>query len=242
MRRAPTSKTGANGGRASGGQAFRVNGAALLGDPSGALWWPDRRTLVVADLHLEKGSAFAARGQLLPPYDTAATLGRLAALLRKHEPARVICLGDSFHDGGAGERLAASDRAALRRLTATCDWVWIAGNHDPEPPGDLGGRVEAELVDAPLVFRHQALGGVAPAGEVSGHWHPKAAVHLPPKRVSAPCFVTDGRRLVLPAFGAYTGGLNVLDPAVAALFRADFRVHLLHREKVYSFPRDSLVA
>ena len=228
-----------------GAAEIRLNGAELTADPSGALLWPARRTLVVADLHLEKGSAFAARGQFLPPYDTRATLGRLEALVSKHRPTRVICLGDSFHDGGAGERLAAADRARLRRLTAACDWVWIEGNHDPEPPDDLGGRIEAELIDAPLAFRHQARNQNARsrgvAGEVSGHWHPKAAVHLPPKRISAPCFVSDGRRLVLPAFGAYTGGLNVLDPAVSGLFQPDFVVHLVYRERLYGFPRDRLV-
>ena len=130
-----------------GAAEIRLNGAVLSADPSGALLWPARETLVVADLHLEKGSAFAARGQFLPPYDTRATLGRLEGLVSKHRPKRVICLGDSFHDGGAGERLAAADRARLRRLTAACDWVWIEGNHDPEPPDDLGGRIEAELID-----------------------------------------------------------------------------------------------
>ena len=232
-------------GPRNGATRIRLNGALLTADPSGALLWPARETLVVADLHLEKGSAFAARGQFLPPYDTRATLGRLEALVSKHRPKRVICLGDSFHDGGAGERLAAADRARLRRLTAACDWVWIEGNHDPNPPDNLGGRIEAELIDAPLAFRHRAQNQNARsrgiAGEISGHWHPKAAVHLPPKRISAPCFVSDGRRLVLPAFGAYTGGLNVLDPAVRDLFETDFVVHLMHRSKLYGFPIDSLV-
>ena len=230
-----------------GAAEIRLNGAVLSADPSGALVWPERRTVVVADLHLEKGSAFAARGQLLPPYDTRATLERLEALIAKHRPERLICLGDSFHDGGAGERLAAADRARLKRLTGSCDWVWIEGNHDPEPQailGDLGGHVEAELIDGPLAFRHQARtnGAGAVSGEVSGHWHPKAAVHLPPKRISAPCFVSDGRRLVLPAFGAYTGGLNVLDQGLRGLFQENFFVHLVHRARLYGFPRDRLVA
>jgi uncharacterized protein len=236
--------------RENGVAEILLNGARLAADPSGALLWPDRRTLVVADLHFEKGSAFAARGQLLPPYDTRATLERLEALIAKHRPERVIALGDSFHDGGAGARLASGDRARLARLTGSCDWIWIEGNHDPVPPDDVGGRAAAELIDAPLVFRHRARGGKAAkrgatgravAGEVSGHWHPKAAVHLPPKPISAPCFVSDGRRLVLPAFGAYTGGLNVLDPAVSALFDGDFVVHLVHRHKIYGFHVDSLV-
>ena len=227
--------------RPDGGAEVRVNGAALTADPSGALLWPARRTLVVADLHLEKGSAFAARGQFLPPYDTRATLERLAELIDRHRPERVISLGDSFHDGGAGERIAAADRARLRRLADARDWIWIAGNHDPEPPDGLGGRVLEELVDGPLVFRHRARDQGAPAGEVSGHWHPKAAVRLPPRRITAPCFVGDGRRLVLPAFGAFTGGLNVLDAAVARLFRPGFRVHLLHRGRLYPFARENLV-
>jgi metallophosphoesterase superfamily enzyme len=130
-------------------------------------------------------------------------------------------------------------------MTGACDWVWIEGNHDPQPPDDLGGRAATELIDPPLVFRHRARTRGAKsrgiAGEVSGHWHPKAAVHLPPKRISAPCFVSDGRRLVLPAFGAYTGGLNVLDPAVRDLFDGDFVVRLIHREKVYGFQMDNLV-
>lgn len=224
-----------------GAARIRLNGADLTADPSGALVWPARRTVVVADLHLEKGSAFAARGQLLPPYDTRATLERLAALIAKHRPERLVCLGDSFHDSEAGERLAAADRARLQRLTGSCDWVWIAGNHDPEPPDDLGGRIAAELIDGPLAFRHQARANRGVAGEVSGHWHPKAAVHLPPKRISAPCFVSDGRRLVLPAFGAYTGGLNVLDPAVSGLFNGGFLVYLMHRSKIYEFQKDNLV-
>ena len=228
-----------NGGN---GAKITANGAALLADPSGALIWPARSTLVVADLHLEKGSAFAARGQLLPPYDTRATLARLEALAARHRPERVVCLGDSFHDGAAAGRLGAGDRARLRRLAAGRDWIWIAGNHDPAPPDDLGGRGLEELVDGPLVFRHQARANGTPAGEVSGHYHPKASVHLRPRRITAPCFVTDGRRLVLPAFGAYTGGLNVLDPAVASLFRRDFQVQLLHRDRIYTFPRASLAA
>jgi hypothetical protein len=130
-------------GPRNGATRIRLNGAQLTADPSGALLWPARETLVVADLHLEKGSAFASRGQFLPPYDTRTTLGRLEALVSKHRPKRVICLGDSFHDGDAGERLAAADRARLRRLTAACDWIWIEGNHDPNPPDDLGGRIEA---------------------------------------------------------------------------------------------------
>lgn len=217
-----------------------VNGARLLGDPSGALYWPDRRTLIVADLHLEKGSSYAARGQFLPPYDTAATLELLSSAIARHGAERVICLGDSFHDGDAATRLAPSDAETIQSLTARCDWTWICGNHDPAPPEDWGGTVREELVLGALVFRHEAKPLVTVAGEVSGHFHPKAKVKLRAKQVTSRCFVSDGRRLILPAFGAYTGGLNVLDPAVAGLFPRGFAVHILGNEAVYAFPASAL--
>jgi DNA ligase-associated metallophosphoesterase len=218
---------------------FQVNGVALAADPAGALFWPDRRTLAVADLHLEKGSAFAEQGRFLPPYDTAATLQALAAAIARHRPERVLCLGDSFHDAGAAGRLAPCDGDLLRRLTAAHDWVWIRGNHDPAPPREWGGRVATELTLGALTFRHQAAAH-QPAGEVSGHYHPKASVRLCVRRVTGRCFVTDGRRLILPAFGAYTGGLDVLDPAVAGLFPGGFDIQLLGRGRVYGFPSKAL--
>ena len=157
------------------GSEVLVNGVALLADVSGALYWPARRTLVVADLHLEKGSAFAARGQLLPPYDSAATLRALAGAISRHRPEQVICLGDSFHDEDAPQRLASAEGAALRRLTDAHEWIWIAGNHDPVPPAAWGGTVESRVTLGALTFRHQAAGDYAP-GEVSGHYHPRASV------------------------------------------------------------------
>ncbi|SMF53537.1 putative phosphoesterase [Tistlia consotensis] len=217
-----------------------VAGATLMPEPSGALWWPERELLVVADLHLEKGTAFARRGQLLPPYDTAATLERLAEALRRRRPRRLVCLGDSFHDREAAERLAPEARALIGDLAATTDWVWIAGNHDPAPPSDLGGRVEEELVEGCLAFRHEAAetGG---AGELSGHFHPKARVKLRALGLSARCFVGDGRRLILPAFGAFAGGLDVLSPAIRRLFPEGFEVALLGRRAVYRFPASQLL-
>jgi hypothetical protein len=223
------------------GSEVLVNGVELLADVSGALYWPSRYTLVVADLHLEKGSAFAARGQLLPPYDSAATLQALAEAIARYEPERVICLGDSFHDDGAAGRLAPEDGAALRRLTAAHDWIWIAGNHDPLPPAAWGGKVETRVTLGALTFRHQAGGEHAP-GEVSGHYHPRASVRTRARRITGRCFVGDGRRLVLPAFGAYTGGLDVLDSAIAGLFPRGFSVHLLGRGAVYSFSKTALRA
>ena len=219
---------------------IEVNGARLRGDRSGAVVWPERRTLVVADLHLEKGSAFAARGQLLPPYDTAATLQSLSEALRRHRPERVICLGDSFHDGEASARLSNGDGDTIRDLTRRHEWIWICGNHDPAPPAQWGGRAMDSFTLGSLVFRHEAEPGAAAAGEVSGHFHPKAAVKTRAKRVTSRCFVTDGRRLILPAFGAYTGGLNVLDPAIARLFRKGFNVHILGRGRLFTFPHSAL--
>lgn len=212
-----------------------LNGVALHGDVSGALHWPERGWLVVADLHLEKGSGFAARGQLLPPYDTGATLDRLEDACRRLRPKRVVCLGDSFHDRNAATRVAPVDGRRIARLTAAHEWIWIAGNHDPRPPEDWGGTVLEDLVEGALSFRHEARPGPV-AGEVSGHFHPKAAVRARGRRVGGRCFACDGDRLILPAFGAYAGGLDVTNPAVASLFRPDFHVWIMGRERLYAFP------
>lgn len=221
--------------------SFILNGATLQPLPCGALYWPARRMLIVADLHLEKGSAFARTGQFLPPYDSRETLAQLARTLTDVAPERVICLGDSFHDPAAASRLAADDRDALRRLVAACkEWIWIAGNHDPAPPDDLGGRILPALTDGPLVFRHEAEPDRA-SGEISGHFHPKARLEGRGGRVAARCFVEDGTRCVLPAYGRYTGGLSVLDPAIASLFPSGFSVHLLLRRGVVKVPRARLL-
>ena len=220
-------------------QFFQVNGATLLPDLSGALYWPAAATLVVADLHLEKGSAFALRGQLLPPYDSRATLTALAATVARHRPRRVVCLGDSFHDDAAAARLGMREAHLLRDMAQSHDWIWVAGNHDPAPPTDWGGRVVEEVTIGPLVFRHEAASGKA-AGEISGHFHPKAAVSVRGRRLTARCFVTDGRRLILPAFGAYAGGLDVRDPAISGLLRPAFTVHMLGRDRVHRFPSGRL--
>lgn len=224
-----------------GAETLRVNGARLVGDRSGGLYWPAQATLAVADLHLEKGSSYAVRGQFLPPYDSAATLAGLEALVARYRPERVICLGDSFHDDGAAARLSDGDAARLAALAEGRDWVWIRGNHDPRPPRDRGGRIARALTLGPLVFRHEAEAGSPGCGEVSGHFHPKASVKLKVERITSRCFVTDGRRLILPAFGAYTGGLNVRDPAIAGLFGKDFEVLVLGRRGLYRFPGRALL-
>jgi uncharacterized protein len=219
-----------------------INGSAMLADPTGAVFWPEQRLLVVSDMHLEKGSSFARHGQFLPPYDTRATLDRLARVLQRYRPQRVACLGDTFHDGEAADRLAGADRDQLRRMVDAHDWIWVAGNHDPAPPADLGGTVRSKIVIESLILRHQPENGSLAAGEVCGHFHPKAAITTRGHRISAPCFVTDGRRMVMPAFGAFTGGLDVLDRAIAGLFgRTGFRVFMIGRERLHMFTRDRLM-
>jgi DNA ligase-associated metallophosphoesterase len=207
---------------------------ALIADPAGALYWPDENLLVVADLHLEKGSAFAVRGVLLPPYDTADTLARLALLVAHFAPRRVIALGDNFHDDGAPARMADSDRAALKALQRGRDWIWIAGNHDPEPAENVGGAFVAALALGPFTFRHEPT-SQAHAGEIAGHLHPMARVARRGRAVSRRCFASDGERLVMPAFGAYAGGLNVRDRAFARLFGARaFIAHMLGERRIYA--------
>jgi DNA ligase-associated metallophosphoesterase len=218
-----------------------VNGVRLVADTCGALIWPDAATLAVADLHLEKGSAYARRGTLLPPYDSRATLDSLTALIARERPRRVICLGDSFHDLEAAERIDPGDAIRLADLTKSVEWIWVLGNHDPKPSKDAPwtGRVETNVTLGALTFRHEA----APqngTGEVSGHFHPKAAIHTRARRVTGRCFVSDGRRLILPAFGAYAGGLDVLDPAISGLFGGGFQAYLIGRTTVRPFPRDRL--
>jgi hypothetical protein len=215
--------------------AIALAGETLLPDPSGALYWPAAQTVVVADLHLEKGTSYGPRGITLPPYDTAATLAALAPVLRRLRPERVICLGDSFHDGEASERIDPADRAALAGLVAAHRWFWVAGNHDPKPPA-MGGRVVRELAIGGLVFRHEAERG-ARGGEVSGHYHPRSGYRARGRTVVGRCFVGDGTRLILPAFGAYAGGLDVFDPAIAQLFPAGFDIHLIARGRVTRLPR-----
>jgi uncharacterized protein len=211
-----------------------VNGAMLHLDHHGAIWWPAERTLVVADMHLEKGSSFAARGQLLPPYDSAATLAKLARLVARHRPRRLIALGDSFHDVGAGARMDGSALEALIALAASLDMVWITGNHDPEIPDGLPGARLAELTLGPLLFRHEPLAG-AQAGEIAGHLHPAAKVASERGRVRRPAFATDGSRMILPAFGAYAGGLNCREPAIARLFgERPMTAHVCGATRVYA--------
>src|SRR5438067_2894572 len=209
-----------------------ISDVMFLADPSGALFWEEQNLLVVSDLHLEKGSSFAARGVLLPPYDTAATLSRLAAVVARHDPRMVIALGDSFHDRTAHERLSSPDRDAMSALQARRDWIWISGNHDPALPSDLGGVVASEVCIGPIAFRHEPTGA---AGQNAGHPHPKARRPTRGRTVERRCFASDGERAVMPAFGAYAGGLSIRDVAFSKIFGAPgFMAHVLGDNRVHT--------
>jgi DNA ligase-associated metallophosphoesterase len=212
---------------------IEMNGEQLTLDPSGAMFWPAERTLSFADLHFEKGSSYARRGQFLPPYDTRETIARMRAVVEQHRPSRIIALGDSFHDRDAAERLDDYERAALRALAEGRTWIWITGNHDPTPPRWLGGVVTAEIAIGGLVFRHEPS-PIPQAGEIAGHLHPCATVALKGRGLRRRCFVSDGTRMLLPAFGAYAGGLDVNDQAISSLFPQAFLAYLLGARRVYA--------
>ena len=209
-----------------------ISDVTFAADLSGALYWDEQRLLVVSDLHLEKGSSFATRGVLLPPYDTLATLSRLAAVISRHDPKTVIALGDSFHDRTAHERLSGDDRDAVAALQSGRDWIWISGNHDPMPPRDLGGTIADEVAIGPITFRHEPTGA---HGEIAGHLHPKARVSARGRSMERRCFASDGMRAVMPAFGAYAGGLSIRDAAFAKIFpKNGFVAHLLGDRRVHA--------
>lgn len=202
------------------GTEAEVNGERLVCDPTGALYVPAHRLLVVSDLHLEKGAAFARRGMMLPPYDTASTLALLAGVIARYEPSHVVSLGDSFHDTHGAAYMPAPFRQQLLALMSGRDWTWITGNHDPEPPASVGGRTLGVAHVAGLHFRHEPA-VAAGAGEIAGHLHPVAKVASRGRTVRSACFATDGRRMIMPSFGVTTGGMNVLGHAFAGMFAAE---------------------
>lgn len=221
----------------------RLGATLFLADPSGVLFAPQARLLVVADLHLEKGSAFAARGVLLPPWDTRATLRRLAAAIARLQPRTVIALGDSFHDAGGPARLDPQDRALLASLRDGRDWLWVTGNHDPQIPPELGGASADVFRHDGLTFRHAPEAALAEADgvELCGHLHPVARLRLRGRSLRRRCFVFGGRRCILPAFGAYAGGLNVRDAAFAPLFPDGLSVRILGEQRVFAAPASLLL-
>ncbi|WP_321342400.1 ligase-associated DNA damage response endonuclease PdeM [Breoghania sp.] len=200
---------------------------------SGALWWESQRTLVVSDLHLEKASAYASRGVMLPPYDTTVTLDRLSAVIDQFQPARVISLGDSFHDGNAAARMTMGDQTRLAMMQLGREWIWISGNHDPEASAGLFGDHADEIDLAGIVFRHEPQDNRV-MGEIAGHLHPAARVRRHGRSIRRRCFAGDENRLVLPAFGALTGGLNVLEEVWSPLFPDDaFTAYMIGDDRIY---------
>jgi DNA ligase-associated metallophosphoesterase len=213
-------------------------GQALALDPAGALYWPARELLVVADLHLEKGSAFARRGALLPPYDTHATLARLEALVRRWRPAILVSLGDGFHDRRGPRELSPDLFDRLGALTRALRWVWVTGNHDRVLPGTIGGEIVAELPLGPLTLRHEPERRAE--AEIAGHLHPVGKVVMRGRGVRRRCFLADGSRCVMPAFGAYAGGLNACDAAFRPLFPNGFTAHLIGDGRLFAIGRGML--
>jgi DNA ligase-associated metallophosphoesterase len=223
-----------NGSAAMPGVETSVHGVGAVCDPLGGLYLPDSGILVVSDLHLEKGAAFARRGMMLPPYDTLATLTVLAAVIARYDPKLVISLGDNFHDRIGSEQMPENFRALIVNMARGREWIWINGNHDPDGTVDLPGTSADELHYAGLTFRHEPKSGLQ-KGEVAGHLHPAATVRRREKSIRRPCFATDGARMLMPAFGLMSGGLDLRHKAMHGLFdRAALIAHLLGRDRIYS--------
>ena len=219
---------------------LEIGRLTAIADRSGVLYLPQERILAVADLHLEKGSAFAKRGAMLPPYDTRETLDRLAETVDRLSPRTVIALGDTWHDRGGPDRIDPAVAAAFAAMRRNRNFIFVNGNHDPAPPAGLGETVAETLVIGDVTFRHEPM--VDPGGaEIAGHLHPAAKVTGRGRAVRRRCFAANRTRCILPAFGALAGGLNVLDPAFAPLFKGTtFMALMLGRDRVYSVGRASL--
>lgn len=209
-------------------------------DCSGALWLPDCGTLVFSDLHFEKGTAFGEKGIFLPPYDTRRTLRMMGEVIARYRPKTIVSLGDAFHDRRAEGRMSEADGASLEALMKPQRWVWILGNHDPEPPARFAGEVHEEVEIGGLFFGHEPC--ASGNWQVAGHMHPAAKVAHEGRSLRRRCFISDGERLILPSFGAYTGGLNVLDAAYRPFFAKGFDVHVLGKSSTFRVPRKALRA
>ncbi len=215
-------------GFAFGGHEFTIVGKT-------ALFWPGRSALILADLHLEKGSWFAVRGQMLPPYDSQATMDRIATLIRQTGATQVWCLGDNFHDDAGPDRMAADARAQLADLTQAVDWHWIAGNHDENLPDGIGGTLHTEAEVDGLVLRHHAVSGEG-RPELSGHFHPKIRTSARGRTVTRACFVRGATKLIFPSFGAYAGGMAAGDPAITQLVGRAAEALIESSQRVLCFP------
>jgi DNA ligase-associated metallophosphoesterase len=210
-------------------------GETFFATVEGALFWPRENALLMADLHLEKASWFARFGQFLPPYDSHATLTALARAVDQTAATRLFCLGDSFHDRFGCDRLPADARDLLTDLTGRLDWTWIVGNHDPGFADHCGGRLEDEVEIAGIVLRHEAVRG-DPRPEISGHFHPKLRLQLKGRRVSRRCFVVSVNKMILPAFGSLTGGLDAHHPEIMGHVGANAAALVPVSDRLLRFP------
>ena len=221
---------------------LNITGEIVTAHASGALYWAEQRTLVVADLHLEKGSSFARKQIFLPPYDTSATLRLLNEAMNAYKPERIIALGDSFHDVEGPDRLQEEDRTKLDHLITQVEWIWVSGNHDPVLPDHLGGTCVSDMHIGNLTFRHEPWDEAEP-GEVAGHLHPSARVRGRGRSVRKRCFIHNRQRMVMPAFGAFTGGLNVRDRAFECLFpTGNFHAYMLGTDRLYPIAASSCLS
>ncbi len=216
-------------------QRIRLAGLDFIPDLSGALYVPDFLALLVADLHLEKGTSLARRGVHLPPYDTRQSLRQLSGVIQAAKPLRLIFLGDSFHDDGARQRIDKDDLATLRATTSRIETLWITGNHDPHPPTDIGGKIASEIALGPVVLRHEPQPLAPGTFEIAGHLHPAAAIESRGRHIRCRCFIADDRRMILPAFGSYTGALSVRSEAFDGLF-GDYQVWMIGTKNIHRFP------
>ena len=217
--------------------AFEFNGQELRLVQGRALFWPREAALLVADLHLEKSSFFASHGQMLPPYDSRDTLERLALAVRETGARRVFCLGDNFHDDAGSARLEPHAAGMLAALTRALDWVWIVGNHDGPEGCELTGTVLEEVEVGGLILRHRALAGER-RPELSGHFHPRLTLSARGRRIARPCAVRSDHRLILPAFGTLTGGMDAASPEILAAMQPASRVDALaaSRGRLVEYP------
>lgn len=214
---------------------FSFAGHELCALSEGALYWPARRALIVADLHFEKASWFAAGGQMLPPYDSMATLAALTVLVERTQARELWCLGDSFHDSAGCERLPEAARAALTALTGALRWIWITGNHDAALTDPVGGEIVEEVEVDGLLLRHEADPEEA-RPELSGHFHPKLRVRLRGRQVARRCFVATPTKLILPAFGALTGGLDAHHPEIVRAVGRGAEALVALEDRLLRFP------
>jgi uncharacterized protein len=215
-----------------------LQGRTAILDLTGAMHLPEEDVLLVADLHFEKGSSFARRGMMLPPYDTRETLSALSEAVFRYNPRAVVALGDSFHDVGGPDRLGDEERETLARVQAGRDWIWVTGNHDRTLPDSIGGQVVAEMALGPLTLRHEPLAGAE--AEVAGHLHPVGKVVMRGRSTRRRCFLSDGSRCIMPALGAFAGGLNACDAAFKPLFPKGFTAHLIGTERIYAIAKAML--